>query len=318
MDDIITIDCEYLGQKQFAAAYMIVDGDRAAFVDNCTYQAVPKLLAALEDRGLTPEQVEYVIITHVHLDHAGGTSALMKACPNAKVLAHPRAAKHVIDPAKLVASASAVYGEARFTELYGTIEPVPEDRVQVMDDNSVTHLGSRRLRFLHTRGHANHHFCIVDDTTNSVFTGDAFGLHYPYFGTRGIFALPSTSPTDFDGPLARESIDRIVAERPDRVLPTHFGEVTEVEERGALMIRHLHFHESVMVDAEQTDLPDDKLTAYCEGRLRDYYTALINQQGDLGEYKETWKLLELDLDLNAQGLAFAANKRRKKSREADH
>ena len=316
VQDITTIDCEYLGMQEFDAAYLIVDGNKAAFIDNCTNQSVPRLLAALEHRGLTPEQVEFVIITHVHLDHAGGTSDLMKACPNAVVLAHPRASRHVIDPSKLVASAMSVYGEAQFTELYGKIEPVPEARVQSMEDESTIKLGQRTLRFLHTRGHANHHFCIVDEASASIFTGDAFGLHYPYFRTIGTFALPSTSPTDFDGPLARASVQRVIDEKPQRVFPTHFGEVTDVRAAGEQVIRHLDFHESVMHEAEQSDLPDDALTPYCQARLKDYFRGLINQHGPLGDKQETWQRLSLDLDLNGQGLAFVANKRRRKAREA--
>ncbi len=316
MHDIITIDCEYLDLPEFAAAYLIVDNGRAAFVDNCTNRAVPKLLSALSDRGLTPQDVDHVIITHVHLDHAGGTSHLLAACPNAKVLAHPRAARHVIDPSKLVASASAVYGEARFAELYGVIDPIPEDRVRIMEDESSVELGDATLRFIHTRGHANHHFCIVDETSRSVFTGDAFGLHYPRLQGPGMFSLPSTSPTDFDGPLARDAIRRIVAERPDRVYPTHFGAVTDIDAAAEQLIRHLDFHEQVMLDAQGTDLPDEALTEYCQRRLQDYFRGLLHQHGDLGAQDAIWSFLDLDISLNGQGLAFIANKRRKKAREA--
>ena len=317
VDEITTIDCEYLGATEVAAAYLIVDGDRAAFVDNCTNQSVPHMLKVLKDRGLGPENVEYVIITHVHLDHAGGTTGLMKACPNATVLAHPRAAPHVIDPSKLVASASTVYGKERFAELYGAIVPIDASRVRSMEDNSTIQLGNRTLRFIHTRGHANHHHCIIDEASRSVFTGDAFGLHYPFLNKPGTFALPSTSPTDFDGPLARDAVRRIAAEKPSRVFPTHFGPVTEqIDAAADMLVRHLDFHESVMLDAERSDLPDEALTAYCQGRLRDYFRGLLNQHGDLGGDEDTWRFLKLDLDLNGQGLAFVANKRRRKAREA--
>ena len=316
MHSITTIDCEYLDAPEFAAAYLIVDGDRAAFIDNCTFASVPRLLAALKDKGLTADHVDYVIITHVHLDHAGGTSALLKACPNAKVIAHPRAARHVIDPSKLVASATAVYGEAEFKKLYGVIEPIAETHVQAMEDNTTLTLGNGTLRFIHTRGHANHHFCIVDEVSRSVFTGDAFGLHYPRFRSHGTFALPSTSPTDFDGPLARQAVRRIVDEKPSCVYPTHFGPVTDIQVAADQMIRHLEFHEQVMLDAERSDLADDALTGYCQDRLRDYFRGLLNQHGNLGAQDETWSFLKLDIDLNGQGLAWIANKRRRKAKEA--
>ncbi|MEO1338497.1 MAG: MBL fold metallo-hydrolase, partial [Myxococcota bacterium] len=236
MHDITTIDCEYLDRPQFAAAYLITDGTQAAFVDNCTSRNVPQMLEALRGRGLSTDAVDYVIITHVHLDHAGGTSALLQACPNAKVVAHPRAARHVIDPSKLVSSASAVYGEDEFKRLYGKIEPIAESRVQIMEDEQTLPFGRSRLRFLHTRGHANHHFCIVDESSQSIFTGDAFGLHYPRLQTPGQFAFPSTSPTDFDGPLARDAVQRIVDAKPKRVFPTHFGEVTAVDTAGRQLL----------------------------------------------------------------------------------
>lgn len=316
MSGIHTIDTNYLGRPLFAAAYLIVEGNRAAFVDNNTNAAVPTLLAALEDKGLTPEQVEYLILTHVHLDHAGGTSKLAQACPNATVLAHPRAAPHVIDPSKLVASASAVYGEDEFKRIYGTIDPVASERVRTMDDEQTLRFGSRELRFLHTRGHANHHFCIADSASGAIFTGDAFGLVYPALQREGTFAFPSTSPTDFEPDLAREAVRRLVDERPTCLYPTHFGAVTDIETAAGQLLRHLDFAERLRDDAEASDLADDELKAWCRSRLRDYFAGLLDGLGSLGTNPATWALLELDIDLNAQGIAFAANKRRRKARSA--
>lgn len=316
MNDVITIDCHYLERPQLAAAYLIVEGDEAAFVDNNTNHAMPHLLGALDEAALRPEQVRYLIVTHVHLDHAGATATLARACPNATVIAHPRAAPHLIDPSKLVASASKVYGEAEFERLYGTIGPVAEDRVLEMADGEGLRFGNRELTFLHTRGHANHHFCIADSATDSIFSGDAFGLHYPALQAAGPFAFPSTTPTDFDGELAIEAVRRIVALQPSRVYPTHFGEVTAIETTAAQLIRHLEFAQALMLDAERSEHPDDRLYDYVLPRLRDYYAGLLDGLGELGRRRETWELLALDLDINAQGLAFAANKRRRKAREA--
>jgi glyoxylase-like metal-dependent hydrolase (beta-lactamase superfamily II) len=316
MTGIHTIDTHYLGRTELAAAYLIVEGDRAAFVDNNTNDAVPRLLAALDEQGLSPEQVEYLIITHVHLDHAGGTSKLAQACPNATVLAHPRAAPHVIDPAKLVASASAVYGEENFRKLYGTIEPVAADRVRVMDDEETLQFGSRELRFLHTRGHANHHFCIADGASGAIFAGDAFGLAYPVLQGEGTFAFPSTSPTDFEPELARESVRRLIDEKPDRIYVTHFGEVSDLETAAGQLIRHLDFAERLRDDAEASDLPDEALTDYCLPRLHDYFAGLLDGWGNLGRQAATWEQVKMDLQINAQGIAFAANKRRRKARDA--
>ena len=316
MNDIHTIDCHYLGLSQFAAAYLLTDGTEAAFIDNNTNHAVPRLLAALDDAGLVAAQVRYLVVTHVHLDHAGGTSALLEACPNATVLAHPRAATHIIDPAKLVASATGVYGEARFAELYGEIKPVDAARVQEMADEESLDFAGRTLSFLHTRGHANHHFCIADDKTGAVFTGDAFGLHYPLLQRAGTFAFPSTSPTDFDAELARQSIRRIVDLDPALIYPTHFGAVTDIAESAAQLVRHLDFAERVLDDAESGDLPDEALEGYIKPRLNDYFTGLFDALGALGADPAARQLVDLDIDLNSQGIAFAANKRRRKAREA--
>jgi glyoxylase-like metal-dependent hydrolase (beta-lactamase superfamily II) len=313
--DIEVIDTAYLGRKRFAAAYLLIDGDRAAFIDNNTNAAIPRLLAALEARGLEPGQVDYLIITHVHLDHAGGTSRLAEACPQATVLAHPRAAPHIIDPTRLVASASAVYGEEEFRRLYGTIEAVAEDRVRAMDDEETLAFGGRELRFLHTRGHANHHFCIADSGSGAIFTGDAFGLVYP--DLQG-FAFPSTSPTDFEPELAREAVHRLVAEKPSCLYPTHFGAVTDIEAAADQLLRHLDFAEALRDEARDSDLPDEALEAWCEPRLRDYFRGLLDARGELGGDPATWALIDLDIRLNAQGIAFAANKQRRKAGQDGH
>lgn len=316
MSTIDVIDTGYLGRSQFAAAYLLVEGDRAAFVDNNTNAAIPTLLAALDARGLKPEQVEYLIITHVHLDHAGGTSQLASVCPNAIVLAHPRAAPHIIDPSKLVASASAVYGETEFERLYGTINPVASARVRAMDDEETLSFGSRELRFLHTRGHANHHFCIADSASGAIFTGDAFGLVYPALQSEGTFAIPSTSPTDFEPELARESVLRLVAEKPSCLYPTHFGAVTDIETAAGQLLRHLDFAHALRDQAQASDQPDEALEAFCEPRVRSYFSGLLDARGTLGQQSPTWELLDLDIKLNAQGIAFAANKRRRKARQS--
>lgn len=315
MDSVTTIDTNYLGHPQFAAAYLMVENDRAAFVDNNTNGSVPLLLDALRASGVKPANVDYLFVTHIHLDHAGGTSALSQACPNAQIVAHPRAAPHLIDPTRLVASASAVYGEERFRELYGELAPIAESRVQTVEDGETMTWGNRKLSFLHTRGHANHHYCLVDPAAECVFTGDAFGLVYPLLQAQGLFAMPSTSPTDFDGPLARESVERIVATGMRRVFPTHYGEVTQIEDAADQLIRHLEFSERVMLDAEASELPDDALTDYVRGRIDDYFVGRLDQHGSLAHDPAIRRLLELDLDLNAQGLAFVAAKRRRKARE---
>ena len=311
MTSITTIDCHYLDRAEFAAAYLLVAGDDVAFVDNNTHHAVPRMLQALADAGLAPEQVRYLIITHVHLDHAGATSALAALCPNASVIAHPRAAPHVIDPGRLVASASAVYGAAEFARLYGKIEAISSERVVIMQDEEILDFGPGQLRFLHTRGHANHHFCVVDSASGGVFTGDAFGLIYPALQTRGTFAVPSTSPTDFDPELARDSIKRICDLEPERVYPTHFGPVTAIDAAAAQLIRQLDAAEQMVLEAAESACDDASLTDYVRPQLHEYFNGLLSTQFAASEAKAARELLALDIELNAQGIAVTAAKRRR-------
>lgn len=307
---VTTIDCDYLGEG-FAAAYLMREGDRAAFVETNTTHAVPKLLAALEAEGLQPEAVDWVIITHVHLDHAGGASALMEACPNATLLAHPRAARHAIDPSKLVASAQQVYGEETFASLYGEIRPIDEARVRTLDDGETLRWGARTLTFLHTRGHANHHFCVLDSKTNAIFTGDAFGLVYPRLQHHGLFAIPSTSPTDFDAPAAKASLDRIVATGADRAYLTHFGGHEQLEGIAGQLHRQLDVYGGIVAQALADEIDEDALDAFCEARVRALFDQLLETHG-LADDGGAREILKTDMELNAQGVAFAVKKARHK------
>lgn len=313
MSTVHTIDCHYLGAPGVAAAYLMIEGERASFVENNTALAVPRLLEALEAAGRTPEQVEYVFVTHVHLDHAGGSSALMEACPNAVLMAHPRAVRHLVDPSKLVASAKQVYGEERFRALYGEIHPIPEHRVKAVEDGTRIVWGSRTLEFFHTRGHANHHLCIEDSKTRGIFTGDAFGLAYPALQEKGTFAFPSTSPTDFIPEAATAVVAQIAGRKPERVFPTHFGEHTDVNEIARQLASDIAFSAALMEEARGTSLEGEALDRFCRERLQRRFEERLSSRG-IEATAEVWQLLELDLDLNAQGIAWAAMKARKPAR----
>lgn len=316
MNAPITIDCHYLAPR-FAAAFLVVEGDRAAFVENNTSNAFPYLMDALKAVNLRPENVDWCIITHVHLDHAGGSAKLMEACPNATLLAHPRAAPHVIDPGKLEASARKVYGNAEFERLYGKVGPVDSKRVRVMEDGEQLNWGHRTLRFMHTRGHANHHFCVVDSGSRSIFTGDSFGLCYPVLQEKGLFIFPSTSPTDFDPKEARATIQRILDTGAQTALLTHFGPVKQLKEASAQLTQHLDFSEQLLEEAQKSAEPDDKLDAFCTDRLRPYFMTQLRNRG-LTPDDATMELLRLDIDLNAQGIAHVARKRRAPKRDETH
>ena len=311
---LVTVDCDYV-MPGLACAYLRVqggaggraDGREAAFIETNTAHAVPKLMEALAREGLEPAQVKWIVVTHVHLDHAGGASALAKLCPNATVLAHPRAVRHLVDPTKLVASATQVYGAEAFEKLYGTIEPIDAARVRALEDGETVALGDAELRFLHTRGHANHHFVVHDPAHDTVYTGDAFGIIYPHLQAAGRFAFATTSPTDFDAAAARESIDRIVALGTRTVCPTHFGEVDRVQEIAEQLRAWIDVSEQAM-HAVAT-LPDAELEPAIRARLDEAMDRAMAQRG-LEPDETARQLLQFDLALNAQGLAHAVRRAR--------
>lgn len=295
-----TVDCDVL--PQFTAAYLRVAGDEAAFIEAHTVHAVPRLMRALEERRLRPEQVRWVVVTHAHLDHAAGASALIARCPNATLLAHPRAARHLVDPSKLVASATSVYGAARFAELYGTIDPIPADRVRPLEDQETFPLGDATLRVHHTAGHAKHHLVVDDPATDSVFTGDTFGLVYPALQRGARFAIATTSPTDFDPAEARKSIDKVLSLGRGAACLTHFDEIRDLDEVAAQLRAWIDRSEALVervAAGEEVDVAAE---------LRRAIAADAGARG-LALSDADWKLLATDIELNAQGIVFTAKRR---------
>jgi NAD(P)-dependent dehydrogenase (short-subunit alcohol dehydrogenase family) len=209
-DGIVAIDTGF-HRDRFDAAYLMHEGGRAAFIDTGTNFALPRLLATLDALGLARDAVDWVIPTHVHLDHAGGAGALMQALPAATMLVHPRGAPHMIDPAKLYAGALAVYGQAEMDRSYGALVPVPAARVRISGDGMAITLAGRALRLIDTPGHARHHHCVWDERSRGWFTGDTFGLSYREFDTdAGPWIVPTSTPVQFDPEALARSIVRLL------------------------------------------------------------------------------------------------------------
>lgn len=306
----VTIDCDL--SPQFTAAYLRTAGEECAFIETHTSHAVPKLMKALEAAGRRAEDVRWVVVTHAHLDHAAGASALMRLCPRATLLAHPRAARHLIDPAKLVASATAVYGAERFTQLYGVIEPIAAERVRALDDEAQFELGDATLQVFHTAGHANHHFVVHDPRLDELYTGDSFGLVYPALQQYGRFALASTSPTNFDALEAHKSLTRIVELRPARVCLTHYDAYSDVEQIASQVRAWVDRAEAWVDEAARGDESLEAMTARLTQAWRTAIADESSRRG-LGFSEAAARVLSLDVELNAQGLAFVAAARRAKA-----
>ncbi len=296
---IHTIDTGFV-RPQFDAAYLIVENGRGAFVDCGTNFAVPRMLEALNEAGITAADVDWLILTHVHLDHAGGAGELIAQLPHAKLLVHPRGARHMIDPSALWAGASAVYGEAVMEQTYGRLRPIPAGRVVEAADGHVVELAGRALRCIDTPGHAKHHLTVYDARAHVCFTGDVFGLSYREFDTaNGPFILPTTSPVQFDPDALHASIKRLVALHPSAMYLTHYGRVEHVEK----LASDLHQQIDAMVAlARAADGLGDRHAVLVEA-LTDLYAARAEAHGWTRGRDALAGLLHMDIELNAQGLA---------------
>lgn len=295
---IHTIDTGFV-RPQFDAAYLLVENGRGAFIDCGTHFAVPRMLAALDDAGITAADVDWLILTHVHLDHAGGAGELVDQLPNARLVVHPRGARHMIDPSALWAGASAVYGESVMQETYGLLRPVPPERVIEAPDGHSVDLAGRQLRCIETPGHARHHLTVHDPRANVCFTGDVFGLSYRDFDTaKGPFILPTTSPVQFDPEALHASIERLVALKPAAMYLTHYGRIEHVGK----LATDLHVQIDAMVGlARAAHGKPDRHAALVES-LTDFYAARAQDHGWPGGRDMLRDLLGMDIELNAQGL----------------
>jgi glyoxylase-like metal-dependent hydrolase (beta-lactamase superfamily II) len=295
---ITAIDVDYV-RPGAAASHLVVEEGRAAFVDTGTTLSLPNLLGTLELKDIDPADVDWVLTTHVHLDHAGGAGALMKALPNARCAVHPRGARHLAEPSKLIAGSIAVYGEKRFRELYGEIVPVDAARMLVPEDGERIRLGSRSLELIHTPGHALHHYCIVDMEHGRIFSGDTFGLSYRDFDVDGReFILPTTTPVHFDPEALCHSVDRLMAYGPAAIYVTHYSEVRDLERlAGEMKDRVRAFAD---LGRRHADAPDRGM------KLRNAMYAMMSRWLDEHGYpagdRERHRLLDDDVELNCQGI----------------
>lgn len=283
-----------------ACCYLVERGDDVAFIEAGTSLGVPRLLALLAARGIARERVRYVIVTHVHLDHAGGAGALMAALPRATLVVHARGARHLIDPSKLIAGATAVYGAAAVAQMYGEILPVPVARVLAPDDGDALPFGAAELAFIDSPGHARHHFSIWDTVSEGFFTGDTFGLSYRDFDDdHGPWIMPTTTPVQFEPEAWFTTLDRYLGFKPKRMFLTHFSVVENVP----LLAARLRAGIERYVALGQQLAAADNRHAQLKAAMADDALQELRARGNPLPEAQVRALLEMDLELNAQGMA---------------
>ncbi|MBU0600965.1 MAG: MBL fold metallo-hydrolase [Gammaproteobacteria bacterium] len=298
---ISAIDADLI-RHGMASIHLLRAGDQAALVDCGTGHSLGNIRAALDCKGIAPGQLRYIILTHVHLDHASGAGAAMRAFPDARLVVHPRGARHMIDPSKLIAGATEVYGEQAMADMYGDILPVAADRVIETHDGFTLDFNGRTLAFIDTPGHAKHHHCIWDALSQSWFTGDTFGLAYPECTVDGrAFVFPTTSPVQFDPDALRASVGRLLARKPRAMYLTHYGRVTDVPALGRALLERIDAHVAIARAAAGTggarkQVLVDALSAFLLDELDAHGCTLTRE--------EALAVWGLDIELNAQGLAF--------------
>ncbi len=294
----ITVIEGWYEREGMACSYLLESDGAVALIDTGTARVAPHILQLLEQRNISREQVKYIIPTHVHLDHAGGAGQLMQALPNAELVIHPYGSRHMIDPSKLQAGATAVYGEERFKAAFDTLLPIPAERVIEIEDGMEIDLNGRTLRMLDTPGHAKHHLCVWDEPSKGLFTGDVYGNGYlELTSEKGRYLTPVTSPVQLEPEVWHASIDKLLALQPQRVFLTHHGML----EQPAARAEQLHRDLDAYVEMATALPPEGRYEKLLE-KITDYHREQVKAHGCEVEDSELDRLIASDIELCAQGL----------------
>jgi glyoxylase-like metal-dependent hydrolase (beta-lactamase superfamily II) len=296
---IYAIDADYVRPK-LAAIHLIVENGRAAFIDTGCNSSIPNVLAALEQLEISLECIDYVVLTHIHLDHAGGASAMMRSFPNAQLVVHPRGGRHMVDPSRLMEGTIAVYGKEATFDLYGDILPIDAKRIVEAKHETKVHLAGRELLFLDTPGHAKHHIAIVDGKTGHIFTGDNFGLSYSELDTDGRqFVFPTTTPVQFEPAAMHATIDMLMGYQPQAMYLTHFGQLRDVPAKANDLHRMLDGFVSI---GNRHRHAGDGRHALIRADLVQLLLDEVSLFGCLLPESELLTIFDNDFELNAQGI----------------
>ncbi len=299
--NIFCFDANYI-RKKFAAIHFINQNNKLLIVDTATNLSAKRFLNALYTMNISPESVEWILLTHVHLDHAGGAGLLMRMCPNARLAVHKRGVRHMVNPETLWASVVSVYGKKEAEKQYGQLIPVDENRVVAVGEGEVISFQNRKLQIFDAPGHANHHIVIFDEESKSFFTGDAFGIAYPELTTEdGEFILISSTPTQFDPVKFDITIKKIMKQKPKNCFLTHFSKIMNIEKNGYELLKQLD--EYVTITQQSRNNFESHQDQIKEKLFELFYKKLEKTNLSISRH-EFGNLLSLDLSLNAQGLEY--------------
>lgn len=293
-DRIVTIDTGFVRPKM-TASHLLIEDNSAALVDVATSVTVDKILTTLSAHNISHSQIEYIFLTHIHLDHAGAAGTLMSLFPNARCVIHDRGVKHMVDPSRLIASATKVFGEDNMKKYYGEILPIDENRIVSVSETTKLSFGSDKLELFNSPGHAAHHYCIWSHNNRAIFTGDTFGLCYPELCSEKPFIFPTTTPIDFAPDDLKSSISKIKNYKPESAYLTHFGRVTDIEDCARDLIYDIDIFVEITQDAKgEAKQIEKELTNYIIKRLKKHGCELSHSYID--------EIINYDIEINAQGL----------------
>ena len=310
---IYAVDSDYV-RPILDAIHLIEDSGEVAIIDCAHNDSWPQVAAALAKIGRQPEDVRWLILTHVHLDHAGGAGLFMSKLPNAKLVVHERGARHMIDPSTLYAGVEVVYGKETAKRLYGDLLPIPESRVVIGKQGDKLALGQRTLEILDTPGHARHHIAIVDHTAKGIFSGDTFGLSYRELDVDGkAFIFPTTTPVNFEPDAMHESIELMRSFKPEGIYLTHYSRVTEVDKLADDLHRHI---DALVAMTNEAPGQGEARKLAIEAAMTNYLLKELRAHGCTLPDAEIKSIFKTDLDLNAQGLNYWREQEEKKAASA--
>lgn len=294
-----SLDSGYF-RDSFDAVHLIEDNGELAIVDTGTQYSVPRILQAIKNLGLTPKDVRYILLTHVHLDHAGGAGLLAEHCPQARVVVHPRGVRHLVDPSKLWQAVCQVYTQEVAERDYGGMAPISRTSILEATEDLSLKLGARKIHFWDAPGHALHHVFIVDEGSNAIFTGDTFGISYRELDSaQGAFTFVTSSPSQFDPATHRASVQRVIQANPKAVYLTHYSELRQVQAAGEALLEQIEAYAELA--KRHSHRENDRATAIMAD-LQELLFQQIHAHGSPLSQDELKTLLALDLRLNADGL----------------